>query len=189
MIFNSVFLYSDGSWKFNDNISGRPWSTWKKCLRFNITREAESEDAPEDLQASFVTGQFRDQRVNVRRYLGFKLLSWLCLIMWDGCQYYFLLQQVPDSWVTYRHDYRHGNMENFKNDMANFLESDPSNHPAESNWQSFKSAITAAAEKHIPQKIVRSFRKTPWFTRNLRRMIKKKQRLHNHGKKSGSTVA
>ena len=84
-------------------------------------------------------------------------------------------------------------MENFKNDMVNFgrnfLESDPSNHPAESNWQSFKSAITAAAEKHIPQKIVRSFRKTPWFTRNLRRMMKKKQRLYNHSKKSGSTVA
>ena len=80
-------------------------------------------------------------------------------------------------------------MENFKNDMANFLESDPSNHPAESNWQSFKSAITAAAEKHIPQKIVRSFRKTPWFTRNLRRMMKKKQWLHNHAKKSGSSKA
>ena len=84
-------------------------------------------------------------------------------------------------------------MENFKNDMVNFgrnfLESDPSNHPAESNWQSFKSAITAAAEKHIPQKIVRSFRKTPWFTRNLRRMMKKKHRLHNHAKKSGSNLA
>ena len=37
--FQLCSLYSDGSWKFNGNISGKPWSTWKKCLWFSITGE------------------------------------------------------------------------------------------------------------------------------------------------------
>ena len=57
MIFNSVFLYSDGSWKFSGDISGKPWFTWKKVFmilhykRSRIWR-----------RAGRFTGEFRDIR-------------------------------------------------------------------------------------------------------------------------------
>ena len=48
----------------------------------------------------------------------------------------------------------------------------------------FTDNVKRAMDNHIPSKLSSSSHKSPWITREVRRMSKKKQRLYNKAKKS-----
>lgn len=55
----------------------------------------------------------------------------------------------------------------------------------ENIWQEFKSTLTQAAEKYIPQKDVKSRPSQPWISKHLQDRIKLRDRLHQKSKKHG----
>jgi hypothetical protein len=54
----------------------------------------------------------------------------------------------------------------------------------EENWKHFKEAIETCIEKHIPKKKIGKHHDVPWMTTDIKRLIRKKQRLYNKSKKS-----
>jgi hypothetical protein len=54
----------------------------------------------------------------------------------------------------------------------------------EENWKQFKEAIETCIEKHIPKKKIGKHHDVPWMTTDIKRRIRKKQRLYNKSKKS-----
>ena len=52
-------------------------------------------------------------------------------------------------------------------------------------WDKFKTSLLSAIDKHIPSKRQRPRHSVPWFNRTLRRLVRRKQRLHRKAKKSG----
>jgi hypothetical protein len=54
----------------------------------------------------------------------------------------------------------------------------------EENWKQFKEAIETCIEKHIPKKKIGKHHDVPWMTTDIKRLIRKKQRLYNKSKKS-----
>ena len=53
-------------------------------------------------------------------------------------------------------------------------------------WSLFKNQLNQAIEKHIPSKQIRSNNNLPWMNTNLRKLIKKKTRLHKQAKKTNN---
>ena len=84
--------------------------------------------------------------------------------------------------------YKKANWNNIKNDLLAFkqmfLSSNPICTPISKNWSNFKSAAMDTVERNIPTKILTSRRDLPWINRDLKRAIRKKQRLYNSAKKS-----
>ena len=64
--------------------------------------------------------------------------------------------------------------------------------PSDTGWtcqilyNSFKSKVQSLINSHIPIKMTSSRTNMPWFNNTLKRMCKKKQRLFNKAKRSGS---
>ena len=56
----------------------------------------------------------------------------------------------------------------------------------EENYNSFKSKVQSLINSHIPIKMTSSRTNMPWFNNTLKHMSKKKQRLFNKAKRSGS---
>ena len=56
----------------------------------------------------------------------------------------------------------------------------------EENYNSFKSKVQSLINSHIPIKMTSSRTNMPWFNNTLKRMCKRKQRLFNKAKRSGS---
>lgn len=52
------------------------------------------------------------------------------------------------------------------------------------NCKQFKEAIRTCIEKHIPRKQIGKHHDVPWMTTEIKRHIRKKQRLYNKSKKS-----
>ena len=52
------------------------------------------------------------------------------------------------------------------------------------NWNCFKSKVQQANDKHVPPKRVKSNRKLPWITTQLKRMIRKRERLFKKARRS-----
>ena len=67
-----------------------------------------------------------------------------------------------------------------------FLNSHPEQHSVEQNWCSFRDEVTMLASKHIPTKLIRSYRDLPWMTRELKHLIRRKNRWHKKAKRSKS---
>jgi hypothetical protein len=53
-----------------------------------------------------------------------------------------------------------------------------------SMWEAFKSAIKNAVSKHVPTILRRNSHDLPWLTRDLQKLIKRKNRLHRRAKKT-----
>ena len=64
-----------------------------------------------------------------------------------------------------------------------FLESNPQNNTVEENWTNFKVTLIEAMKKHIPQKKISSRWNVPWITTEIKKLIRKKRRAYNVGKK------
>ena len=70
-----------------------------------------------------------------------------------------------------------------------FLDSSPLSRSVQENWTMFTDNVKNAMDNYIPSKLSSSSHKSPWITREVRRMSKKKQRLYNKAKKSQSERA
>jgi hypothetical protein len=57
--------------------------------------------------------------------------------------------------------------------------------PADDKWIAISSAILQAMETHVPQRLTKPSFDLPWFSRQLRRDCRRKQRRYNRAKKSG----
>jgi hypothetical protein len=75
------------------------------------------------------------------------------------------------------YDFKKGNHEAFIQDMKSFIsrffDSKPEDRSVEENWCLFKNTLLSTAEKHFPLLKINSH-SNPWFTRVLRRLIRKK---------------
>ena len=56
-------------------------------------------------------------------------------------------------------------------------------------WQEFQDVLQSAIDSHIPSKMSSTRYNLPWVDSTVRRSIRKKQRLYNKARKSGSRVA
>jgi len=57
-------------------------------------------------------------------------------------------------------------------------------YSVDENWNYFKLLLHQAIDKHVPQKQVKSNRKLPWITTQLKRMICKRERLFKKARRS-----
>ena len=64
------------------------------------------------------------------------------------------------------------------NSAENFLTSAPQNFAVEDNWSLFKTTLTKAMVNYIPQRCSSMKYKLPWITPEIKRQIRKKDRLH-----------
>jgi len=78
--------------------------------------------------------------------------------------------------------YSRSDSDSIKQDLTaystDFFSTDPHTRPLSSNWNSLKHAIHTAMNRHIPQKTLSSRYTLPWFSRDLRKQHRKKQRLY-----------
>ena len=63
-----------------------------------------------------------------------------------------------------------------------FLSSDPYSSSIEDNWSNFKSALSDAMIKHIPEKICKSTNHLPWPTHSIRKLINQRKHLYKQAK-------
>ncbi|XP_069994159.1 uncharacterized protein [Penaeus vannamei] len=64
------------------------------------------------------------------------------------------------------------------NFSTDYFSTDPHSRPFTSSWDNLKLTILTSMNKHIPQKTPSSRHTLPWFSRELRRQHRKKQRLY-----------
>ncbi|CAC5409211.1 unnamed protein product [Mytilus coruscus] len=57
-------------------------------------------------------------------------------------------------------------------------------HSVEENWTQFKEAIETCIDRHIPKKKIGKHQDVPWMTIEIKRLLRKTQRLYNKSKKS-----
>ena len=90
------------------------------------------------------------------------------------------------------YNFRRGNLEGFRSDMvllAEHFQLSFNHRSANQNWSLFKDTVLSLADKYFPTKPVRPTKSNPWFSRSLRRLTRKKQRLFHHAKSSNSPTA
>ena len=63
-----------------------------------------------------------------------------------------------------------------------FLSSSPYSSSVEDNWSNFKSALSDAMIKHIPEKICESTNHLPWLTHSIRKLINQHKHLYKQAK-------
>ena len=51
-------------------------------------------------------------------------------------------------------------------------------------WETFKTSIQKSVEKHVPSKNSKSKHHLPWLDRDLKRLLRQKQKLYNKAKKT-----
>ena len=61
--------------------------------------------------------------------------------------------------------------------VQEFSTRDPTNFSVDENWLFFSSKLKAAIDKWVPKKQVKSHRRLPWITRQIKRMMRKRERL------------
>ena len=52
------------------------------------------------------------------------------------------------------------------------------------NWNFFKSKLQQAIDRHVPKKQIKSKRKLSWITTQVKRMIRKRERLYKKARRS-----
>ena len=80
-----------------------------------------------------------------------------------------------------------GDMASLKGDILEFqrqfLSSSPYSSSVEDNWSNFKSALSDAMIKHIPEKICKSTNHLPWLTHSIRKLINQRKHLYKQAKR------
>ena len=67
-----------------------------------------------------------------------------------------------------------------------FLSSDHSHMSVNDMWVSFKSDVIAAIERFIPTKMTKTKYSSPWIDSSIKRLVKRRDRLHFRAHKSSS---
>ena len=60
-----------------------------------------------------------------------------------------------------------------------FFARNPTDYSVDDNWQFLKAGLIEILDKRVPKKKVGTWSDTPWITRDLKRLLWKKKRLHN----------
>jgi ATP-dependent helicase YprA (DUF1998 family) len=55
-------------------------------------------------------------------------------------------------------------------------------------WCVFKNHLEEIVKKHVPHKIAKTKESLPWITPDIRKLIRKRDRLYKQNKKSGNTT-
>jgi len=69
--------------------------------------------------------------------------------------------------------------------FSNQFAQDWQQHSVDGNWDRFKEHMFSIMNKFIPSRLSSSRKNLPWFSRGLRRQVRKKAKLYNKAKKSG----
>ena len=87
-----------------------------------------------------------------------------------------------------RYLYSKANWDKVDNEIANiFVEIDQMEKDQidiNTIWETFKRKLKAAIDENIPSKIFKRNNNLPWMTKNLRRTVRRKVRLHRAARKS-----
>ena len=75
-------------------------------------------------------------------------------------------------------------MHDLETEFERFVRADPSNRTVDDNWNDFKTTLMSSLNKHIPRKTLSTRKDIPWMTPEIKRKIRKKQRLYNKQKKT-----
>ena len=67
-----------------------------------------------------------------------------------------------------------------------FFETNMQERPIEDVWNQFKQTLQKSIDKNIPSKTVSGRDKLPWITNHLRRLIRRRDRLHAKAKRPNS---
>ena len=90
------------------------------------------------------------------------------------------------------YQYRKANFAGLKADITtftnNFLLNQPLANNVNSNWLPFKEALNSAINKHVPTKMRKHMRYIPWLTPNIRRHIRKRERMYKLARNRKSTA-
>ena len=100
--------------------------------------------------------------------------------------------QTPPQKSRKIYNFRRGNLEGFRSDMALLAEHFQlsfHHRSVNQNWSLFKNTMLSLADKYFPLKTVHPAKSNPWFNRSLRRLTRKKQRLFYLAKSSNSPTA
>ena len=68
--------------------------------------------------------------------------------------------------------------------VQEFSTRDPTNFSVDENWLFCSSKLKAAIDKWVPKKQVKSHRRLPWITRQIKRMMRKRERLFKMARRS-----
>ena len=86
--------------------------------------------------------------------------------------------------------YNRANWNAVKEELHTLLTSDHTNTFEETNveqlWLKFKHSIAQVVDKHIPCKFTKARRGLPWINQNIKKLIRKRDRLYKLCKKSFS---
>ena len=73
---------------------------------------------------------------------------------------------------------------NIKNKQEQFFQARPLEQSVNTNWLSLKNIIHSAIEENIPSKLSSFKHNIPWLTTDIKRLIRKRNKLHARAKKS-----
>lgn len=96
--------------------------------------------------------------------------------------------QIPHKVVIYKK----ANWKEIEKDLNNtykHLKENQTNMTIDELWSKFKNDTLETIDKHIPKKTLGKKSKLPWLNRDLKRLIKKKNKLYNKKKKNPTYTA
>ena len=96
------------------------------------------------------------------------------------------IQQAPRKIYLYKRADMDGLRDHLARYRDSFLSSDHSHMSVNDMWVSFKSAVIAAIERFIPSKMTKTKYSSPWIDSSIKRLIKRRDRLHFRARKSSS---
>ena len=70
--------------------------------------------------------------------------------------------------------------------QESFFQSTSEDTDIEEDWKLFKSALKTSVDRNIPSKMVSGRSKLPWLSARLRRLIRRKNRIHAKYMKNGN---
>ena len=68
----------------------------------------------------------------------------------------------------------------------NYFNSNENNRSLEENWELLKKFLLENIDKHVPSKTSRSVSSVPWLTGSIRKLIRKRNKIHAKAKRTGS---
>lgn len=96
------------------------------------------------------------------------------------------IQQTPRKIFLYKHADMDGLRDHMVQYKHDFLSMDHENMSAHDMWVHFKAEFLAAVERFIPSKMTKTKYSLPWIDVSIRKLIKRKERLHLRARKSSS---
>ena len=72
--------------------------------------------------------------------------------------------------------------------LDKFIKSDPTKNDINTNWCTIKSILNNLLDDYVPYRTTKSRHNLPWITNEIKRIMKKRDRLFHRARKSNSNV-